>query len=57
MKRIIICCDGTWNNPGQKEVSTDDGVLVSGFFDESKEDVLPEGYVMDEERRVLKRRI
>ena len=21
MKRIIICCDGTWNNPEQKEVS------------------------------------
>ena len=21
MKRIIICCDGTWNNPEQKAVS------------------------------------
>jgi len=20
-KKIIICCDGTWNNPEQKEVS------------------------------------
>lgn len=31
---------------------TDDGHIVSGFFDTSKA-VLPEGYVMDEKKRVL----
>ncbi len=32
---------------------TDDGAIVSGFFDTSQAEELPEGYVMDEERRVL----
>ena len=31
---------------------TDDGAIVSGFFDTSKEE-LPEGYEMDDERKVL----
>ena len=35
---------------------TDDGVIVSGFFDTSKAE-LPEGYVMDEARKVLIKRV
>ena len=36
---------------------TDDGAIVSGFFDTSKAEELPDNYVMDEERRVLIKRV
>lgn len=35
---------------------TEDGVIVSGFWDTRKGQALPEGYVMDEEGKFLRRK-